>query len=172
MSYIRPLHIALLGLSLAALTGCGGSTSDLKQQLDALRQRPGGHIEPLPAIKPYEAFSYDPGHLRSPFVPSAPIVAPGAGGVRPDSHRNREFLEGFSLDTLRMVGTLRQSGRVFGLVLSKDGLIHRVQVGNYMGQNDGRVTAITESKITVAEIVPDGLGGYMERPAAVTLANN
>ena len=71
-----------------------------------------------------------------------------------------------------MVGTLRQAGHVYGLVLSKDGLIHRVQIGNYLGQNDGRVTTVTESKITVAEIVPDGLGGYMERQAAVTLATN
>jgi type IV pilus assembly protein PilP len=172
MPSIRILAVVLLTSLVSGLAACGGSSSDLKQQLDTLRQRPGGRIEPLPAIRSYEAFVYEPNHVRSPFTPGTPVVAPGAGGVRPDSHRNREFLEGFSLDTLRMVGTLRQAGHVFGLVLSKDGLIHRVQVGNYLGQNDGRVTTVTESKITVAEIVPDGLGGYMERQAAVTLATN
>jgi type IV pilus assembly protein PilP len=98
----------------------------------------------------------------------------GSGGgsadsLRPDSRRNREFLEQFSLDTLRMVGTLRLADRTYGLVKTKDGLVHRVLPGNYMGQADGKVTEISPSKISVVEIVPDGLGGYMERPAALAL---
>ena len=70
-----------------------------------------------------------------------------------------------------MVGTLRQGGRVFGLVQTKDGLVHRVSVGNYLGQADGRILAITEAKISLVEIVPDGLGGFIERPAALGLAD-
>ena len=166
------LVVALAAVLLAPLAGCGGGTSDLKRELEDKKRRPGSRIEPLREIKPYESFVYDSGGLRSPFQPSVPVVAPGAGGVRPDSHRNREFLEGFSLDTLKMVGTLRQSGKTFGLVQTKDGLIHKVLPGNYVGQNDGRVLNIGDSKITVVEIVPDGLGGYMERPAAIALANN
>ncbi len=166
------LVVALAALLLAPLAGCGGGTSDLKRDLEEKKKRPGSRIEPLPDIKPYESFIYDPSQLRSPFQPSVPVVAPGAGGLRPDAHRNREFLEGFSLDTLKMVGTLRQGGKVYGLVQTKDGLIHKVLPGNYVGQNDGQVKSIGESKITVVEIVPDGLGGYMERPAAIALANN
>ena len=168
----RILAAALLALALAPLAGCGGGTSDLKRELEEKKKQPGGRIEPLPEIKPYESFVYDPGGIRSPFQPSVAVVAPGAGGVRPDVRRNREFLEGFSLDTLRMVGTLRQAGRNYGLVQTKDGLVHRVLPGNYVGQNDGRVTAVGDSKITVVEIVPDGLGGYIERPAAIALATN
>jgi type IV pilus assembly protein PilP len=169
----RPLLAALLAaFFLAPLAGCGGATADLKAELEQMKKRPGGRIDPMPEIKPYESFVYDPTALRSPFQPSVPVVAPGAGGVRPDARRNREFLEGFSLDTLRMVGTLHQGGHVFGLVQTKDGLIHRVSTGNYVGQNDGRVSAVTESKIAVTEIVPDGLGGYMERQAAITLGTN
>ena len=70
-----------------------------------------------------------------------------------------------------MVGTLRQGGRVFGLVQTKDGLVHRVAVGNYLGQADGRILAIAEAKISLTEIVPDGLGGFIERPASVGLSN-
>ncbi|SRR5579871_580761 len=169
----RPLIAVLLAaFVLGPIAGCGDSTSDLKTELEQMKKRPGGRIEPMPDIKPYESFVYDPSGLRSPFQPSVPVVAPGAGGVRPDARRNREFLEGFSLDTLRMVGTLHQGGKVFGLVQTKDGLIHRVLPGNYVGQNDGRVSAITESKIAVTEIVPDGLGGYMERQAAISLGTN
>ena len=68
-----------------------------------------------------------------------------------------------------MVGTLQTQGHNFGLVQSKDGLVHRVQVGNYVGQSDGRVTSISNTKIAITELVPDGLGGYIERPAALTL---
>ncbi len=95
--------------------------------------------------------------------------ASSVGALRPDSRRNREFLEQFSLDTLRMVGTLRLSDRTYGLIKTKDGLVHRVLPGNYLGQADGRVTEISPSKISVVEIVPDGLGGYMERPASLAL---
>jgi len=102
-------------------------------------------------------------------------VSGGSGGsgpgLRPDSRRNREFLEQFSLDTLRMVGTLRLSDRTYGLIKTKDGLVHRVLPGNYLGQADGRVTDISPSKISVVEIIPDGLGGYMERPASLALNN-
>jgi type IV pilus assembly protein PilP len=169
----RSLVVLALGaLLLASLAGCGGGTADLKAELDQKLKRPGGRIEQIPEIKPYESFVYDPTQLRSPFQPSVPVLAPGAGGLRPDQRRNREFLEGFSLDTLKMVGTLHQSGRNFGLVQTKDGLIHRVATGNYVGQNDGRVLAVTDSKISVVEIVPDGLGGYMERQAAITLGAN
>jgi len=173
MRLARPLIAALAAtFFLAPLAGCGGATADLKAELEQMKKRPGGRIDPMPEIKPYESFVYDPSGLRSPFQPSVPVVAPGAGGIRPDQRRNREFLEGFSLDTLRMVGTLHQGGHVFGLVQTKDGLIHRVSTGNYVGQNDGRVSAITESKIAVVEIVPDGLGGYMERQAAISLGTN
>jgi type IV pilus assembly protein PilP len=168
----RAVAGALICATLTGVAACGGGTSDLKKELDEKKKRPGGRIEPLPEIKPYESFVYDPTGLRSPFVPSVPVIAPGAGGVRPDARRTREFLEGFSLDTLKMVGTLKQSGRVFGLVRTKDGLIHRVLPGNYVGQNDGKITAISDAKINVVEIVPDGLGGYMERPAALALSTN
>jgi type IV pilus assembly protein PilP len=168
----QALALVLAAALLAPLAGCGGGTTDLKLQLVEMKKRPGSRIEPLPEIKPYEVFNYDLTGLRSPFQPSVAIVAPGAGGLRPDIHRNREFLEGFSLDTLKMVGTLHQGGKAFALLQTKDGLIHRVLPGNHVGQNDGKITAISDSKVSVVEIVPDGLGGYIERPAAISLAAN
>ena len=89
--------------------------------------------------------------------------------MRPDSKRNREFLEQFSLDTLKMVGTLNLGGNRYGLVSTKDGRVHRVVVGEHIGTNDGKITGITASKIALVEIIPDGLGGYIERPAALGL---
>ncbi len=170
---IRPIKLMVLTAVAAMLTmglsACGGNTSDLKQLLAEKKKRPGSHITPLQQMEPYESFVYDPTGLRSPFAPSL-VMANGSGGIRPDAHRNREFLEGFSLDTLKMVGTLRLKERAYGLIQSKDGLVHRVAVGNYVGQNDGKILSITDSKITVVEIVPDGMGAYVERPALITLA--
>lgn len=153
----------------ALLGACSSDLDKLKEQVTEIKSRPGERIDPLPEVKPYEAFAYEAGSLRSPFTPSAPVRADVANAVRPDVKRSREFLEQFPLDTLRMVGTLALNGQNYGLVQGKDGLVHRVLPGNFVGQNDGRVTSITATKISVIEIVPDGVGGYIERPAALAL---
>ena len=165
---MRTSVLIMAGLAaLVGLSGCSSEEDELKQWVAEIKKRPGGRIEPLPEVKPYETFAYADQTLRSPFVQSAPTAV--AGSVRPDVQRNREFLEQFSLDTLTMVGTLKREGRTFGLVQTKDGLVHRVLPGQYLGQSDGKVLAINDSKITLIEIVPDGMGGYMERPAALGL---
>ena len=154
----------------SALSACSSKDDELDQFIADTKKEPGGRVEPLPELKPYETYAYESANLRSPFMPGG-SGGGSAAGLRPDSRRNREFLEQFSLDTLRMVGTLRMSDRTYGLIKTKDGLVHRVLPGNYMGQADGRVTEISPSKISVVEIVPDGLGGYMERPASLALNN-
>jgi type IV pilus assembly protein PilP len=160
--------LAGAGLSLAA---CGGGRSELEQWVAQTKAKPGGKIEPVREIKPYETFVYDVGAKRSPFQPQGANSANGQPSLRPNSRRNREFLEGISLDTMKMVGTLKVGGGFYGLVQSKDGLVHKVQPGNYLGQNDGKITEITPSKISIVEIVPDGLGGYIERPASLALTD-
>ncbi len=162
--------VALLILAVQ-LAACGGGRSDLERWVEDTKKRPGGRIEPLPEVKPYESFAYGVAQKRSPFQPQGAGSVNGQANLRPSSHRNREFLEGVSLDTLKMVGTLKVGNGFYGLVQSKDGLVHKVQPGNYMGQNDGKITEITASKIGLTEIVPDGLGGYIERPASLALTD-
>ena len=164
--------VTLICAVLASLSvaGCSGGQSDLQKWIADTRKKPGGRIQPLPEVKPYETFVYNDAALRSPFQPVGPNSNSQAS-LRPSSRRNREFLEGFSLDTLKMVGTFKVGGSFYGLVQSKDGLVHKVQPGNYLGQNDGKVTDITGSKISLVEIVPDGLGGYIERPASLALTD-
>lgn len=171
-SCANPLSKAVFGgvfLGSLLLTACSDDMSQLRQQVTDIKNRPGERIEPLPEIKPYDAFKYDPANARSPFVPSVSAKSGLANSVRPDVQRPREFLEQFPLDTLKMVGTLQLQGHTYGLVQGKDGLVHRVQVGNYLGQNDGRIVGVASAKISVIELVPDGLGGYIERPAALSL---
>ena len=171
MSNSRGARVAC-GAVLASfiVAGCSGGQSDLQKWIDETKKKPGGRIQPLPEVKPYESFVYSASALRSPFQPVGPNSGPNAS-LRPNSRRNREFLEGFSLDTLKMVGTFKVGSNFYGLVQSKDGLVHKVQPGNYLGQNDGKVTEISGSKISLVEIIPDGLGGYIERPASLALAD-
>ena len=163
----------MLGVAMLALAGCGGNMDDLDLYINEIKAKPGGRIDPLPEITPYNVFMYtaDAQGIRSPFVPDTPQTTSASGGTRPDRDRSREYLESFSLDTLTMVGTLDMNDTNYGLVQTADGLIHRVTIGNYMGQNDGRIAEISESEITLVEIISDGIGGYIERDAAVSLSD-
>ncbi len=161
--------VSTTALFVLVLSGCSSDMDELQQKIAEIRSRPGERVEPLPQIKPYETYAYNAASLRSPFVPSAPVRNDVANAIRPDSKRAREFLEQFPIDSMKMVGTLNLQGKNYGLVQGKDGLVHRVLPGSYMGQNDGRVTAVTSTRISIVEIVPDGVGGYIERPAALTL---
>lgn len=165
----------LLALVTFGVSACGGDMDDLDQYINDIKAKPGGRIEPLPEITPYEIFTYeaDIDGIRSPFIPDTPqATVAGPGGVRgPDPDRSPEFLEGFPLDTLRMVGTLNINDTTYGLIQTADGLIHRVVPGNYMGQNYGRITEISESEVDLVEIISDGIGGYIERDAAVSLSD-
>jgi type IV pilus assembly protein PilP len=163
----------LLVLIAVGVSACGGGGDDLDKYINEVKARPGGRIDPLPEITPYEVFSYvaDVEGLRSPFRPDTPQAGGKGGGPRPDVERSREYLESFPLDTLSMVGTLYIGETMYGLVQTSDGLIHRVIPGNYMGQNDGRITEISESEIGLVEIISDGIGGYIERDAAVGLSD-
>ena len=165
----------ILAVALFGIAACGDQSDDLDQYINEVKARAGGRIDPLPEITPYEVFTYiaDVDNVRSPFVPDTPQASTSGigGGVRPDSDRSREYLEGFPLDTLRMVGTMDMGDTMYGLVQTSDGLIHRIVPGNYLGQNDGRVNVIDESEIELVEIISDGIGGYIERDAAISLSD-
>jgi len=159
----------------ALLAGCGDRMGDLREYTNEVKARKGGRIEPLPQIKPFETFTYADQDMRSPFVPqlealaSTPKPGTSTSGLHPDFNRNREYLEQFPLDGLKMVGTLTVEGTLFGLVKDSDNILHRVKDGNYMGQNYGKIISITDSDIKLREIVPDGQGGWSERVTTVTL---
>ncbi len=163
----RCLAVAVIAMSAA---GCGGGNDDLLEYIDEVKARPGGRIEPLPQIKPYETFAYEAQNQRSPFMPDTP-KGRSTTGPRPEANRPKEYLEQFPLDTLKMVGTLQRDNNRYGLLQTQDGLVHRVVPGNYIGQNDGRVVGVTDGEVQVEELVPDGIGGFYKRSAAIGLSD-
>lgn len=164
---------ALPSLLALALVGCANTDmGDLEAYVEEVKSRPASGIEPIPEIKQAIGFTYVARNRRDPFLPQ---VADNEvtetvldNGIRPDPNRRKEELEAFSLDTLRMVGTLEQDDDTWGLVQTADGTIHRVVAGNYMGMNDGKITRISEEKIELIELVPTG-SGFLEKEAALAL---
>ena len=160
------------------LTGCGNDNfDDLNKFIDEVKARPKGTIQPLPEIKVVDPFIFKPDGLRDPFRPVEKVmenenleIAAG-NGIRPDFTRRKEELESYSLDTLRMVGTLMMKGGLWALVRAVDGTIHRVRVGHHMGANYGKVIRILEDRIELMEIVPDNKPGlWREQQASLALA--
>jgi type IV pilus assembly protein PilP len=92
-----------------------------------------------------------------------------SGGIAPDRLRRREELENYSLDSLKMVGTLEQNETRWALVVAPDGILHRVRVGNYLGKNNGQITLISPEIIQLTEIIGDGPGSWRERESSIAL---
>lgn len=165
----------ILALASAALvlTGCGGGIGDLEDYAEEVKSRKSTDIEPIPQIIPYSPFLYDPAGRRDPFAALnlAPPPETATATTAPDPNRNREPLEEFPLDSLRMMGTIEMRGTRYALVRGGDGIIHRVTVGNYMGQNYGKIVAINEAEVQLVELIPDGFSGYMEQPASIALSD-
>ena len=170
--------IILLGAIATFLSGCGAGLGDLQQFVQEIRSRPPGRIEPIPEFQPYQNFEYTSHDLRDPFKlvdfrrpeENPEEINELASGLRPDIDRVKEPLEDFPLDTLRLKGTIDdKDGIKWGLIFAPDNTVHRVIEGNYMGQNHGRIISVTDQIIELTEIVPDGLGNYIERSSAVAL---
>ncbi len=172
------LSLTVVALAAAALAGgcTERSMSDLEGWVQEVLARPGGEIDPLPPIKPYEVYTYQSAGKKDPFEPffqpEPEQIAQGEAedsGVKPDFNRNKEELELYPLDSLRMVGTIEREGQIYGIVLTPDQTIHRVKVGNHLGQNFGKIVSIQEDRIELVEIVRDARGRWEERPAALAL---
>lgn len=168
-------HVVLLSLACLALCGCGSKDAELKAWMDQVRAEEKVTIDPLPVLKPYEQFVYNRNDRKDPFVDTLAeqrlesVGDLGTDGVRPDLNRRKEALEAYPLDALRMVGTLSRADSVWALIQAPDQTISRVGVGNYIGENYGRVTQIGSSGVQLVEVIPNGTGGWMERPAAVEI---
>ena len=154
----------------AVLGGCSSEIDELKAFVRDSEKGLPRRIDPLPAVKPFEPFTYEGFDLPDPFKPrklTGPREGAG-GGVAPDLNRRKEPLEAFPLESLKMVGTLSQSGETYALVRA-DKTLYRVRRGNYMGQNFGLITEVNEGEIKLKEIVQDSAGDWAERQSSLPL---
>ena len=167
MNSPRILIVALLPLLLSA---CGGSgTEDLQVFMDETAKDMRGKVEPLPQVQPYAPFDYAAFDLPDPFKPRKLTPSGGGGGLQPDMTRPKEPLESYSLETLKMVGVISKKGRMNAVVATPERGVYHVRQGNYMGQNFGLITRITDSEIILKEVVQDSAGDWTERTSTLTL---
>jgi type IV pilus assembly protein PilP len=166
----------LMAVALLLLAGCSNETkmNELREYVEGVVSRPPGQIEPPPQFVSYVAFTYSAASLRSPFdVPLDAATAMRskiASKVKPDENRPKEYLEGFALNTLTMVGTIGRGNQLWALIRDETGNVNRVTNGNFLGKNFGRIVTVSQTQVELMEIVPTGDGGWIERPQTIMMA--
>jgi type IV pilus assembly protein PilP len=168
-------RIALILGVAAALAGCdGGEQQELRAELAGMTKDLRGKVDPLPVVKPYEPVPYTAFELPDPFGPAkiqlvaAKASGTGGGSLQPDLNRPKEPLEAFPLESLKMVGTLERGRSMYALVRADSGL-YRVRIGNYLGQNFGVITKITDGEVALRELIQDAGGDWAERESTLLL---
>ena len=168
------LRLLVVGGLVLALSACGrgitstpGDAPNLEKWTADVRARPAPPLDPLPVMQQFETFEYAAQTMRDPFSDAWSNAE--SGGLRPDPNRRKETLEQYPLDSLDMVGTIGGGSNLIALVMAPDKVTYRVRPGAYLGQSDGRITGVHEDRIELVELVPDGAGGWLERPASIAL---
>lgn len=165
-------YIPILLISLT-LVACGGEEfQDLRDFVKDAGADMRGKVEPPPDIKPYEPFTYENNTgLPDPFKPRKPDVrnVSRSGMNQPNLDRPKEELEDFPLESLKMVGYLFQKGVGHAVIRSSEGKIYRVKEKNYIGQNFGQISSISETEVKIKEMVQDSAGDWSERESTLQL---
>ena len=155
------------------LVGCDSKIDAVNQKMAEIQNEPALPIEPAPVFSPVPLFNYSAHQLKSPFMPSslaAELKIMAGKRVYPNFNRQPQPLESYALESLNMKGSMRgKTNETIALIQTPDRQIERVQVGNYLGMNQGRVVKISPTQIDLVEIVPDGRDGYVERPRTLVL---
>lgn len=165
---MKPKFLAMIMLGTLVLSGCSSRVDVVNEQMQQIRSQPPQPVPPAPVFLPVPSFAYSAQQLRSPFMPpSLAMELRVAAGrqIMPDLSRPPQYLEQFPIESLVMKGTLKRSnGALYGLIQAPEGGVVRVEKGNYLGKNYGRIVDISPSQISVIEIVPNGRDGFVERP--------
>ncbi len=175
--YVNPTKKILVTLSILIATGCtNNNMNDLVTFVAEIEAKHVSQVEALPIITPYETHRYQVANNRDPFKSTASLAKSISkkrsirNGVHPSNVRNKEELEKYPLDSLVMAGVMNNDGKNWAIIKTPDNNIFRVHEGNYIGENNGKVLNISESKITINEIIADGFGGWAERRKNLALS--
>ena len=162
----------LMPMMVLLLTACNESIQDLNKYIATVKERPAEPIPPIPPVRTYSPYEYDGSVGRDPFRAS---LSEGSNeqrttnltGPRPNFERPKEYLERYELDAMSMVGTFRKEKSYWALIRDPAGEVHRVSVGNYMGRNHGKVAVVSDTQVSMSELISDGAGGWLVREASI-----
>lgn len=175
MKIFRAILQATAIASLATLSGCGdGGVQEVKEWMDEVRRQTPVSVQKIAEPKTFTPFAYGGKDEADPFSPVklsvvlAKMQANSSNPIKPDLDRRKETLENYPLDVIRMVGTLQKPGMSYA-ILQVDQSVFQVKAGNYIGQNFGMITRITDAEVELKEIVRDAAGEWVERKAKLEL---
>ncbi len=165
---------AIICLTLIALTGCFDDTTDIQQFMADVKANSSASIPPLPPVKAFEHLPYTSSELRSPFsLPSPnvynqqPVHQPGC--IQPDNQREKQTLEQYAIDNLKMRGTLGHADQLWALIEATDHSMHRIGLNDRLGLFHGKVIAVKPDYIEITEFIPDGSGCTVQRNSKLQL---
>ena len=169
------LEIALLTGALAACTASGEDELRAWMQSERAQIRP--QVKPIPEPTKFDPQAYEGIRSTDPFssekltsllkaTEASPVT--NSALIAPELSRRKQPLEAYPLDSMNMVGSLNKQGQLVALI-KVDSLLYQVKPGQYLGQNFGRITKISETEVVLREIVQDAVGEWTERPAALQL---
>lgn len=165
---------AMAALLLVGLAACSGSQEELQQWIEQQRREAKPNVPPLSAPKKFIPQAYLAGNAVEPFSSQKLTVAIKQEARQSNSllaaeiNRRKEPLEAYPLDSMTMVGSVTRQGRPYAL-LKVDNLLYQVKLGDYLGQNYGKITKISETEISFREIVQDAAGEWIERTSSLQL---
>lgn len=161
------LSMALAGLVSACADGEHGDLQEFVKNAGAGMQ---GKVDPLPEIRPLQQFIYQAFEIPDPFSASKNKQDnSGQNELKPDLKRQKEILENYALENLSMVGTLQRGQQIYALIRTPDNTVHRVKNGNYLGNNFGLITAISEENITLREMIQESGQAWVEQAGTLRL---
>lgn len=170
----RALRFMSILLATAGLAGCGADLNELQQWMEQQRREVKPNVPPLQPPRKFDPQPYVAADTVEPFSTQKLAVAFKRDERAPSSllagelKRRKEPLEAYPLDNMTMVGSVNKAGRPFAL-LRVDGLLYQVKVGDYMGQNYGRVLRVSETELVLREVVQDAAGEWIERNSTLQL---
>jgi len=167
---------ALTLACLSIVSGCGGGEhEDVKQWMVESSRDMKGRVSPLPELKPFPIVSYEGAQASYPFsdVRLEPEKKEGVGDNSPDFNRPREQLESFPVESLQFIGVINKTqGGARHALIKVDGVIYQATKGNFIGQNFGRISNVTDAEVVFTETVLDPSGqtsNWIERQASLQL---
>jgi type IV pilus assembly protein PilP len=163
-----------LFITLMILTGCFDDTADIQQFMADVKANSSARIPPLPPVKAFEHLPYTSSELRSPFsLPSPeaynqlPVHQPGC--IQLDNQREKQALEQYAVDNLKMRGTLGHADQLWALIEASDQSMHRITINDRLGLFHGKVIAVKPDYIEITEFIPDGSGCTVQRNSKLQL---
>lgn len=172
---MKTLFAAIGALAAVSLAGCANDHSDLRDWMQTVRASAKPVHETISEPRRFEPYRYDNEGQVDPFSVAklggssdGPNAGASGGGLKPDTNRQREALEAFPLDSIRMVGQLANRQGQYAL-LQAERLVYQARVGNYAGQNYGMITRISETEVKLKELVQDAVGDWVERETTLQI---